>query len=284
MQRACQAHRFRAESPEHATGRGRQTRRQVLPHSVTTTATGKNAARWARAAGSPTARARPAATTRLARRLLSSPDHPLERAKGGDRVSLESRIAGMDALATRFSVARRPHPLLLVHRIDAELDRRLRSAAALYIARCLPGRQTFGPDDEDALLAALVAEADDVPNLTPNGMLVPKRHTVLEYNLLVRAIADVVSALGIADRIQSWHVPANLRVKFPEASEENQRCEIVRRPDLEIHRRHRWHEGHLGHPVERWRAPSSTAFHVSQPAYQFPPDRPSEEISNGRWS
>jgi len=138
-------------------------------------------------------------------------------------VSLESRIAGMDALAARFAVARRPHPLLLVHRIDDELNRRLRNAAALYIAQCLPGRRTFGPDDEDALLTALVDEADAIPNLTPNGMLVPKRHTVLEYNLLVRAIADVVSALGIADRIQSWHVPANLRVKFPEASAENLR-------------------------------------------------------------
>ena len=137
-------------------------------------------------------------------------------------MSLESRIAGMDALATRFSVARRPHPLLLVHRIDDELNRRLRNAAALYIAQCLPGRRTFGPDDEDALLDALVARPTRSPT-TPNGMLVPKRHTVLEYNLLVRAIADVVSALGIADRIQSWHVPANLRVKFPEASAENLR-------------------------------------------------------------
>jgi hypothetical protein len=127
----------------------------------------------------------------------------------------------MDTLAARFPVAHRPHPLLLVHRIEPELARRLRAAAALYVSRCLPGRRTFGPDDEEALLAALVAHADAIPNLTPNGMLVPKRHTILEYNLLVRAIADVVSALDIADRIQSWHVPANLRVKFPAPSAEN---------------------------------------------------------------
>ena len=50
-------------------------------------------------------------------------------------------------------------------------------------------------------------------HVTPNGMVVPKRNTVLEYNLVVKAFANVIQRLGISDLIDSWHVPLNVRFK-----------------------------------------------------------------------
>ena len=53
-------------------------------------------------------------------------------------------------------------------------------------------------------------------NITPNGMIVPKRDKVLEYNLVVRRFAEIINSMAIGHLIESWHVPLNVRVKYGE--------------------------------------------------------------------
>lgn len=133
-------------------------------------------------------------------------------------MSLESRKIAFTELSSRFN-CERPAPLTSIHKIPPALFGKLQAVTALYLSKCL------GPNefilDEDELLKRFDEEGDKVPNITPNGMVVPKRHTVLEYNLLVQTFSEIIGSLGIHDLISSWHVPLNIRIKYGEASEEN---------------------------------------------------------------
>lgn len=100
-------------------------------------------------------------------------------------VSLASRIADVDALARCFP-CERPTPLVCVHTIAPDRWARLRLAALLYLSKCLPGSPVVL--DEAEVLAALIAHRDAIPNITPNDL---------------------------GDRVTAWHVPMNLRIKFP---------------------------------------------------------------------
>lgn len=135
-------------------------------------------------------------------------------------MSLESRIADFGVLSGRFPCDK-PSPLIAVHRIREDLWQGLRMATLLYMSRCLPGAPVIV--DETELMERFVRQRGEIPNITPNGMIVPKRHTILEYNLLVRAFARVIDSLGIEDLVLSWHIPLNLRIKLSQPSAENLR-------------------------------------------------------------
>ena len=89
----------------------------------------------------------------------------------------------------------------------------------IYMSRCLPEAQVIL--DEEILLDTFERDRDRIKNITPNGMIVPKKHTTLEYNILVRAFVEIIESLEISDLILSWHVPLNLRIKFGEIDEDN---------------------------------------------------------------
>lgn len=133
-------------------------------------------------------------------------------------MSLESRITNFNRMTERFE-AERPSPLIATHKIQSHLWQQLRFSAALYMSRCLPDKRVIL--DEEELLNGFVRNEKKIKNLTPNGMIVPKRHTILEYNLLVRAFAQIVESMNIGDTIVSWHVPLNLRIKFAMPNDEN---------------------------------------------------------------
>lgn len=134
-------------------------------------------------------------------------------------MSLQSRQERFAEMASRLP-CQRPNPLIAIAPIEADLFDRLRNAAALYISKSIP-RQTRTLFDEKALLGRIAASRKEVKNFTPNGMIVAKRHLILEYNLLVQAYIHIINSLGIADFISSWHVPLNLRYKDSEALEDN---------------------------------------------------------------
>ena len=133
-------------------------------------------------------------------------------------MSLEQRMANFDQMAKRFP-ATRPAPLIAVYRPSAERFRQIQVAAATYMSKCL-GEERFVLDEDD-LLAEFQKKAGAIPNITPNGMIVPKRHLILEYNALVRAFVNIINELNIQPFISSWHIPLNLRIKFGTVNEEN---------------------------------------------------------------
>jgi hypothetical protein len=133
-------------------------------------------------------------------------------------MSYESRVADFGELTSRFS-CEMPGPLLCAHQIEPRAWQRLRTATALYMSRCLPGNRILL--DEDELLHAFETERACIRNITPNGMIVPKREMILEFNALARALADIFESLGIGNLIVSWHYPLNLRIKYGEADDAN---------------------------------------------------------------
>ncbi len=131
---------------------------------------------------------------------------------------LRKRYEAFDVLSSRFDCYR-PSGLTSVVDIPDAMFERMRLAAFIYMSKCLgQGRVIL---DEEEILDQFIRHEHEIRNITPNGMIVPKRHTILEYNQLVRALVDIVSLLNINDLISSWHVPLNLRIKYGKVTEGN---------------------------------------------------------------
>ena len=133
-------------------------------------------------------------------------------------MSLSSRIETFDKVGRRFP-CERPSRLVCVHRIEENAFESLRVAAAIYMSRCLPGNRLIL--EGSRLLEEFERHQDLIQNITPNGLIVPKRYIMLEYNLLVRAFAQVISGLGMEDLIVYWHIPLNLRIQFGQTREKD---------------------------------------------------------------
>ena len=107
---------------------------------------------------------------------------------------LARRIAAFEQFGPEFN---RITPLTACASIPPEMFIGLQSAVGAYVG----WPWTFGV-------------RRGVKNITPNGMVVPKRNKVLEYNLVVRRVAEIINTFNIGGLIDSWHVPLNIRVKY----------------------------------------------------------------------
>lgn len=144
-------------------------------------------------------------------------------------MSLDNRIAGLDNLGKRFPHTRCDN-LLLEYQVPIPQFYNLQAAAAIYLSACL------GLDHpelhEIKLLQNIEHAYPHLRNITPNGMVVPKKDFTLEYNLLVQAFSTVIRSCNIYDLIISWHVPLNLRIKLGTPNLDNLRRN---HPTEEVH-------------------------------------------------
>ncbi len=69
-------------------------------------------------------------------------------------------------------------------------------------------------NSEDGLLKVFKENKKKVLNITPTGMILPKRDTSLEYNLLLRSWYNAIKNLRISEYLNDCHTPAHLRVKW----------------------------------------------------------------------
>ena len=121
------------------------------------------------------------------------------------KTPLGRRITAFDQFGTQFE---RITPLTVCAKIPIRLFFGLQSAVSDY---------TGWPWSLDNRAWSLDNRAE-VKNITPNGMIVPKRNKVLEYNLLVRRFAEIINTFDIGSLIDSWHVPLNVRIKYGEVN------------------------------------------------------------------
>ena len=132
-------------------------------------------------------------------------------------MSLKNRIKLFDDITSNLECSR-PSPLILSYKIPDNDWEHMKHTAAVYMSKCIPGNPLIL--DEEELLQTFHEKQKEILNVTPNGMIVSKRHTVLEYNSMIQAFAKVINGLGINSLITSWHVPLNLRIKFNKVNEE----------------------------------------------------------------
>lgn len=121
-------------------------------------------------------------------------------------MSLLSRIQMFDQIENVIVDAglwpHRVHPLLMAVDLPGAVFDAVYTASREYaMACCGPG------------------PAGLWPNMTPNGLLVPKKEFEEPYNHLVRRYLDVVRTLGIGPLIEAWHVAFSLRIKFGEPAD-----------------------------------------------------------------
>src|SRR3989344_8276176 len=128
-------------------------------------------------------------------------------------MSLEYRCSRFRSLIKRFDsdLITPIDPLIAKAKISDNLFHNLETAAAIYVSSSLPNGCFIV--DEKELLEAFVKNRQLIKNCTPNGMMVPKKEIALQFNLVVRAFADIVESLDFGDLIVSWHVPLNIRYK-----------------------------------------------------------------------
>lgn len=99
--------------------------------------------------------------------------------------------------------------------IPLPLYDRLRDAVRAYVLRSLPPHVLRWADPSVELERCRHL----VKTVSVGGIVVPKRDSVLEYNAVARAFAEIGDAV-CGEWIGAWHVPPNVRVKFPEVTAE----------------------------------------------------------------
>jgi hypothetical protein len=108
--------------------------------------------------------------------------------------------------------------LLIEQALPPDRFQKIRCAAAGYVSACLGSKKVILEDAE--LIDALLKRRAAMPNITPNGLVVPKREFVLEFNAFHKAVAAAFNDLGLEDLIEAIHIPISLRVAEGRKDEE----------------------------------------------------------------
>lgn len=64
----------------------------------------------------------------------------------------------------------------------------------------------------DNILEDCKQEISKLPNITPNGLVLPKKDNFLAYNDIHKEVAKLLDSLGISNRVLSIHNPINIRL------------------------------------------------------------------------
>jgi hypothetical protein len=114
---------------------------------------------------------------------------------------------------TRNLMLRDDFPLLKSVVVPSSALARLRAAVDRYFVVTLdawnPGQSYAG---KNALLITAADAIRGLPNITPNGLVLPKRSNAEAYNEVHAATAGLLAELGLAPHIAQVHAPINLRL------------------------------------------------------------------------
>lgn len=128
-------------------------------------------------------------------------------------IDFPERLARMDTLTSSASRLERSE-LVQVLAISDAMRARVKTALNVYLWACLT--QSF-PEKPFALTNDMLRdyEADvlKLPNVTPNGLILPKRENMLAFNLLQKEANAAFEALGMNDKIARVQFPLNVRLQ-----------------------------------------------------------------------
>ena len=104
-------------------------------------------------------------------------------------------------------------PLLKVSRIAANNLDKLRSTINFYLRTTLEAfYKGLSFKKHDNLIDSCAKEIQALPNITPNGLILPKQQTFLAYNKIHSVIVDILDSLGLESHIEAVHAPINIRL------------------------------------------------------------------------
>lgn len=128
-------------------------------------------------------------------------------------VNFQDRVERLRKITERLPVTR-AFPLLYEVKIDEGAFSLISFFTKLYLAASLraAGSASDLTGPPDSFLEDYKEEILNLPNITPNGHVMPKRDNMLEFNLLHRTVAEMFAGLEIDQHIGSIFLPAMLRL------------------------------------------------------------------------
>jgi hypothetical protein len=130
-----------------------------------------------------------------------------------DQVVLEERARRLERIVSGTSIIY-ARPLLRVLSIKGAQTHRVRAALNVFLWQCLSEAQSsksFVLSDD--MLRDYGADVATLPNLTPNGLILPKRENLAGFNMLQKEAIAAFDAIGISDRIARVQCPVNIRLQ-----------------------------------------------------------------------
>jgi hypothetical protein len=125
--------------------------------------------------------------------------------------NLEARIARFQKI---FRDSDLKHPLLATIDVPKKSMDLIVAHAEQYLSAVLKLDSIYRGK---ALISAFEIQGRDIQNISPTGMILPKRDTAIEYNLLLRSYYKMICSLYFADRLKDCHTPAHIRIKWSQS-------------------------------------------------------------------
>ena len=125
---------------------------------------------------------------------------------------IEARGQRLMALAGKAKVSK-AFPLFIEMKMKSGAYSELCDAVKAYMLGCLRAAfpdQSF--DSSQDILSAYEAQILELPNRTPNGVLMPKRDVMLEYNRIHSHVVKAFGGMQSGDLIGGMQLPPNVRV------------------------------------------------------------------------
>ena len=127
-------------------------------------------------------------------------------------MSLKIRKYYLKKLSSKFK-NKKINDLMYEIKITKNLFKNIQSAAINYISRCFNDNETIITEKD--LLKKILSKSNKLSNLTPNGIIVPKIESSLEFNNLLKSYVQILKYLNLESSIEKFHFPPNLRLKLP---------------------------------------------------------------------
>ncbi len=128
-------------------------------------------------------------------------------------VALDERVERLGMITQHASVTE-DSGLVKLMSITETYRSRIRGALNMLLWSCLTSHfkdKSFILSDD--MLRDYEADIVKLPNITPNGLLLPKSENLLAFNLLQKEAIEAFSTLGIGSEIARIQFPINIRVQ-----------------------------------------------------------------------
>lgn len=95
--------------------------------------------------------------------------------------------------------------------------KQLKKAVHYYLLESLQGSGAFldNSETEDDFFERHSAEIAKLPNVTPNGLILPKKENFLSFNLVQKITSQIFGSLHLDEHIDKIHYPINIRIVSP---------------------------------------------------------------------
>ncbi len=123
------------------------------------------------------------------------------------------RAQRLDRISSCLQPLHCSFPLLKVIRLNSSSLEKLRNMVNLYLLANLEAfYKSRSFHMHDRLFDNCISEILGLPNITPNGLILPKQQTYLAYNQIHAAIVEIINLLNLEAHIKSVHAPINIRL------------------------------------------------------------------------